>query len=123
MSKKIDMNDPNWAAELGKQSRDAADEMEKIIAKEYDGDEEAYMIDHFDMLDATLLTGYSFDEIRMILIENIHDEKRKQELMNNMHSSDLLTRTHYPGGYYMFVNDVKNGLFGDPSNILSETKS
>ena len=87
-------------------------EEQKIIDEQYNGDEDAYFHDHFNMLDISFETGFTVDEIKNLLIKNMpDDEPRKKILLDNMNSLDFEERLTYPGTATDFVNDIKAGYF------------
>lgn len=86
--------------------------IKKIIAEKYNGDEDAYCKDTFDMINASLWTGLGFDTIWKILREKLPADSPRIKMLDEAEKSkDFDTHNMYPGGYPAFVEDVKNGYF------------
>lgn len=92
--------------------KDRINEIDEIIRNDYDGDEQAYFEDTFNMLTITLEFGIPIDSICMILLRNLqHDTDRYNALIESMKSSDMREKIKYPGGYKGFLEDCQNGIY------------
>lgn len=102
------------AKKMAKQTSQHLKKTNEIIATKYDGDEDAYFKDTFNMASASLLLDMSIEEIRINLIEKLDNgSHRKEFLLSIMNNGNMEQRLCYPGGYNAFVEDVNNKYYGD----------
>ena len=100
------------AKKMAKEIAEETKKQNEIIKEQYNGDEDAYYENTFNMAHAALLTNLSIEDIRIILIKNLDDNSpRKIKLQNAFHATNMTERLEYPGGYNSFIDDVKNNYF------------
>ena len=118
------LNDPDrktYINNIIEKTKRLMSEEDQILNEQFNGDETAYAKATFCFTDITLAWGFSFDEIRKILLDHLPENStRRNELLANEQSNDFKTRISYPGGFDAFVKDVQSGWFGNDKQIAED---